>query len=685
MELNNSITRLKGMGPKTTDIFEKNGIHTVEDLLYFFPRAWINATEVCLIKDLRVGMSALLQVKVVMTKEGISQRTRVPYLKATVADISGSVDVMWFHARYLKEKIKADKEFLIYGKLQGWRAENAMIMSPKFITEPSIIPVYPTIGGLASNKTRTLMQQLQSTATTLPDYIPESIRTDRGIISLAQAVQYMHFPQTIAQINEARLRLGFDELLMLMVPSLIAKQERAEEQTEALSTDKSLVKKWYKTLPFDLTTDQKTTIDEILTDLAESKPMNRLVQGDVGSGKTVVGLAATLQAIASNKQVVWLAPTELLAQQHFATAQKLLGPAMGRLGIGLWTRTNHMIALNNDERKASSDEIMQQPIIIGTHALLSEKVNFQNLGLLIIDEQHRFGVKQRAQLRLFSGRPIHLLSMTATPIPRTMALVLYGDLKLSTIKHKPSGRKPVVTRVVEEHNRSKAYEFIGDHIRSGDQVYVVCPTIVPAKDDEANVFNQLFEEIEEKKAVTTQFEKLKTIFPACRVEMLHGKLKAKDKDEIMAGFRNHDIDILVSTTVIEVGVDVPNATFIVIEDADRFGLAQLHQLRGRVGRGEKQSFCLLFSSDNSSSVTANARLKTMEESNDGFVLAEKDLQLRGPGELTGLAQSGIPPLRFASLTDGNRIAEIREIARELIRNPAFSTSLDRFWRSHHPE
>lgn len=685
MRLSDPIEVLRGMGPKTAEAFRKNGISTLEDLIHFFPRAWIDASRVIRICDLRLGQSGLLDVQVVTAKEGMSQRTRIPYLRALVADTSGSVEVMWFHARYLKDKIKPGSRFMIYGRLHGWQAQQALIMSPKFITEPSILAVYSEISGLPSAKIRQFFLQLKPLIETLPDYLPTDILLTESLLPRAKAISAMHFPQSMNEIAEAKKRLAFDELLMLMVPALRTKMKHAEESATILGQSEKELTEWKKSLPFPLTEDQNKVIAEVIHDLSQPKPMNRLVQGDVGSGKTVIGLAGVLQTVLAGKQAVWLAPTELLARQHYETTKRLLLPFLATkkedFSLSLWTRTQHLKSSCNGEEKAINPA--ECDFIIGTHALLSDKISLDNLGLLIIDEQHRFGVKQRAQLRMLGGKPIHLLSMTATPIPRTLALVLYGDLDLSTIHQKPAGRKEITTRVVEELNRAKSFQFIDRHIDAGGQVYVVCPTIEPSKDEEANVFNQLFEEVEEKKAVKTWYEKLQKQFPHRHLAMLHGKLKANEKNEIMERFRTGEINILVTTTVIEVGVDVPNANIMVIEAAERFGLAQLHQLRGRVGRSDRQSFCLLFPSNPSQK--DNARLKIMEQSSDGFVLAEKDLELRGPGELTGLAQSGIPTLRFASFQDKQLIQRVQSVAPTLLDSPLFSESTDRFWRMYHPE
>ncbi len=676
MELSYPIGVLKGMGPKTREVFHQHSILTLEDLLYFFPRGWMDASTVVPLSDLRVGKPALIDVQIVTIKEGMSQRSRLPYMKCMVADTTGSTEVIWFHPRFLRHKVKVGARFLLHGTLN--RLGNVVTMvSPKFIDSPAVIPIYPQIGGLAPHKVRPLMQQLKPLLEKVADYLPEKVRTDQNLLSLSATLLAMHFPKSLDDITQAKKRLAFDELLMIVMPSLMNQEARDKEQVPILTIQKKNVDNWIIRLPFPLTGDQQTVIDTILGDLALTKPMNRLVQGDVGSGKTVVGFAAMLAVLSAGKQVVWLAPTELLAAQHFATAQKMLPP---EISVGLWTRSQHT---TREEEKAQLDTVLSQHFVIGTHALLQDKIEFKDLGLLIIDEQHRFGVNQRAKLRNFGGKPIHLLSMTATPIPRTMALLVYADLRLSVIKQMPAGRKPITTRVVEEANREKAYAFIDQHVAIGEQVYVVCPAIEPSQDDEASIFNSLFEAVDEKKAVTTWVKELQVIFPHRRIQELHGKMKSAEKEEIMTAFREGRIDILVSTTVIEVGVDVPNATFMVIENAERFGLAQLHQLRGRVGRGEKQSFCLLFPS--SDSKKENERLQLMESTTDGFVLAEKDLELRGPGELTGLAQSGLPALKYASLQDAQLIEIVKNVAQDLLHNPLFGASLERFWRFYHPE
>ncbi len=683
MKLAHSIRVLKGMGPKTADHFIKHGIVSLEDLLTFFPRAWHDARTITPIGALRGGSSFVIEATVVRVQEGRSQKTRMPYLRALMTDATGSLEVLWFNASYLKQVLKPDKQFLLYGLVQGWQTDKRIMMAPRFLDKPTILPIYSEIGGVSSAKIQTFIRQLESSIPELEDYLPPAIARRLGVLSRHDTVARMHFAETMDDLLAARKRLGFDELIMIAAPSLLAEEQRQQEVTDPLAGKSATLQEWQSSLPFALTNDQKEAIATIVKDIGLSKPMNRLLQGDVGSGKTVVALAAALQAINAGKQVVWLAPTELLAEQHFGTTQKLLLGCAPVKSIGLLTRSLHKQSVTGQESKETKEVVCQSDLVIGTHALLGEGLTFPRLGLLVIDEQHRFGVKQRAQLRHMAGKPVHLLSMTATPIPRTMALLLYGDLELSVIKEKPLGRKPVTTRVVSEANRAKAYAFIDAHVAHGEQVYVVCPLIEPPEDKGDIALTSLFDTIEEKKAVTQWQQEIQRQFPLRRVGLLHGKLKPVEKQSVMESFRKGEINILVTTSVIEVGVDVPNATIMVIENAERFGLAQLHQLRGRVGRSDVQSFCFLFPS--SAQQQDNARLATMEETNDGFVLAQKDLELRGPGQITGLVQSGMPELRFASFDDMEQMQTIKDIARELLSDPQFEAFVQRFWRTYHPE
>lgn len=678
LELHHPIGALKGVGPKTVEVFYKHGIRTVEDLLYFWPRAWIDASQVTPLCKAKTDQAILCQVRVVAIKSGISYKNRLPFIRATLADATGSIDAMWFRQPYLKNRLKNGIEHWLYGRVHQWRAGERLLISPKFMTGPEIMPVYSEIGGLTSEKIRRLVGDLLPICNGIEDHIANDIRQQLNVLELKQALKTIHAPNSLVEIQQAKDRFGIEELIMTAVPGLLAKQAREKEKAQAMSEHKVAMTTWVKSLPFELTNSQKAAIDTIIHDLTLDRPMNRLLQGDVGSGKTVVALAASLETHFSGRQVVWLAPTELLACQHYAVIKNLLN-ITDDCYVALWTGSVRQI----NGAMATRDKITKADIIIGTHAVLQHKMTFDNLGLLIIDEQHRFGVKQRALLRKLSGNPVHLLSMTATPIPRTMALTMYGDLDISTLVDKPLGRKHITTRVVEEANRDKAYEFIDKHIAAGRQVYVVCPMIEPSKDAEANVFVSLFQLLDERKAVKTQFEEMQKKFPNRQIGLLHGKMKPGEKSQAMNNFRAGKTDILVSTSVIEVGVDVPNVTIMVIESAERFGLATLHQLRGRVGRSDMQSFCMLFPS--SDSKKENARLQLLESTNDGFILAEEDLKLRGPGELTGLAQSGLPRLKFATFDDLVKVEKIKTVLPKLIEIPRFREAVDRFWRLYHPE
>lgn len=681
LELHHPIGALPGVGPKTGDVFHKQGIRTVEDLLYFFPRAWIDATKVSPVSEAKRDTPILCDVRVISVKSGMSHKNRLPYIRAVLADESDTIDAMWFHAPYLKTKLTTGSRHLLYGTVHGWKSGERMLVSPKFMNQAEIIPVYTEIGGLNSEKIRRFISSLLPALEKTQDHLSDDVRTTLGVASILETLQKIHAPQSLQDITVAKARLAFEELMMVAVPSLLAKSQREAEQAVPLSVASDVVNEWVDTLPFHLTNGQSEAVSILLRDIEKTRPMNRLLQGDVGSGKTVVALAGALKTVRAKRQVVWLAPTELLAAQHFSTTQQLLQRHHPDIQVVLWTRTQKI--KTGTESPAIKKDLDRADIVIGTHAVLNDSFVFEQLGLLIIDEQHRFGVKQRALLRKLSDRAVHLLSMTATPIPRTMALTLYGDLDISTIREKPLGRKDVVTRVVGDVDRPKAYDFIEKHMQAGHQVYVVCPMIEPTADKEANLFIEKFQSMEEVKAVTQWFSEMQKVFPSRRVGLLHGKMKGVDKEKVMQQFRDGSIDILVSTSVIEVGVDVPNATIMAIESAERFGLATLHQLRGRVGRSDKPSFCFLFPSTREK--MENTRLQLLESTNDGFILAQKDLELRGPGELTGLAQSGLPRLRFATFDDLEKIEKIKEVLPELAASEHFREAVDRFWRLYHPE
>lgn len=678
--LADSIRVLRGMGEKTARVFESRLVFTLEDLSYFLPRGWLDATTVVPLARLRPDVIGVVRVKVLTVQLGRSQRSGTPYLRATIGDETDTIGAMWFHPRFLANRIYVGATLLLYGRCRRLGAGERVMMAPSLLAKPAILPVYPAIGGVTTGRIRALMGQLQPLIAEMSDFLPPNILVDHQLCSLTQALNNLHFPENLAAVETARRRWGFDEILLLLAPSLINRRTWDKTTIDRLPPNPATLASWRASLPFILTDDQERTIEAINHDLARPQPMNRLIQGDVGSGKTVVALAAAIQTMTAGKAVVWLAPTELLARQHFLTASKLLGKTILDRPIGLWTRTQRVI---NDHgiKKASSGQLAAMALIIGTHALLADSLDLPPLGLLIIDEQHRFGVNQRGRLRQRGA--VHLLSMTATPIPRTLALALYGNLDISVIRTKPLGRKPIITRVVAEKNRSRAYAFIDTHVSRGRQVYVICPAVEPVELDEGIVFGSLFQTIEETKAVTTWHKTIQSVFPRRRVAMLHGKMASNEKKTTMDAFRRREIDILVSTTVVEVGVDVPGATIMVVENAERFGLAQLHQLRGRVGRSDCQSYCLLFPTVDSQ--RDHARLKLLEATDDGFALAQQDLDTRGPGELAGESQSGLPRLRFADLRDVRQVEIAQKVAGELIDLPEFRQACERFWRSSHPE
>lgn len=671
VRIDSSIELVPGVGPKTASILRNHNISTVRDLLYFFPRTWIDATKPALIPELPYGEMAVFSGQLSLITEGKTKKG-LKFVKAQISDEAGSVDAMWFNMPYLRRTLKTDTLYYFYGQLKFWTGGQKVVMAPKILRDLSVIPIYKEIGAVPSYQLQKLIKPLLPLANNVVDFLPDDIRLEKSLAAESDAVIIMHQPENINQLALAEKRLGLDELLMMSAPALMAKRARKALTRKAFVINKPKLDSWIGNLPFKLTEDQATTIGEILDDLAKPQPMNRLVQGDVGSGKTVVGLAAAIEAHVNNEQTVWLAPTEVLANQHYATAQKLL--AGQGLTVALWTRVSKN---TTGLEKANVTDVVEADLIIGTHAVLSADNPVPRLGLLIIDEQHRFGVKQRAFLRRAAKEPPHLLSLTATPIPRTLNLLVYGDLQVSRISTKPVERKTVISRVVESTNRQKAYEFIDQHIDAGEQVFVVCPQIDAAEESGDTLFNS------QTISVTEVFQSLAKQFPTRKIGLLHGKLKSKDKQTVMDQFRNGVLDILVSTTVIEVGVDVPNATIMMIEGAERFGLVQLHQLRGRIGRGTRQSFCLLFPS--SEDKADNHRLKLIESTSDGFELAENDLKLRGPGEIIGEAQSGIPKFRFADLNNEDGIREAIELSDQLLDDEKFSAAVLAFWQSKHPE
>lgn len=636
------ITLLKSMGFKT-----------VEDLLLHYPfryedKSRITAINLFSLQETNNSRGRLSAIKNERTKTGKMIQ------KATFTDEEGAaIECVWFNQPFLANQWDFPRKVMISGKVKysnGRMTFVSPVIEPwteEQIHTAAIVPTYHETEGLTSKWFREKIAPLLPAASEFPDILPEEIRQQYGFPTKAKAIRTVHFPESTEDLEKAKQMLAFEELFILQLSALQQKKKWADQKGAiALPMDAELMKSFQEKLPFQLTGAQKISLYQVLKDCEKEQPMLRLLQGDVGSGKTVVSAMAMLPYLQKGYQCVVMSPTEILTKQHFSTLRKLLPDFSTALLIG---------SLSEKEKKELHEKISAGEIqlIIGTHALIQDQVTFPKLAFAVIDEQHRFGVLQRAELVKKSPHITpHLLMMSATPIPRTLALTIYGDQELSIINEMPPGRKPIITKVVHPEARRQANLFIDDQITKGRQVFVICPLIEESEKLEA-------------KSVLKEFERLKTEdFPHRRIEYLHGKMKASEKDEIMQRFKDREFDILVSTSVIEVGIDIPNATVMLIEGAERFGLSQLHQFRGRVGRNDLQSYCFLFTTNKEQQ--SARRLKAMADYTDGFKLAEIDLEIRGPGEVYGLQQSGLPDLKMASIMDGRTIAMAREKAQELL-------------------
>lgn len=653
--LSTEVQYVKGVGPRLAKVLEKLNIHTVGDLLYHFPRRYEDRTQFARIASLQHGQSATIR-GAILTADNMQTRGKLVLTKVVVDDGTSSLVLTWFNQKWRKEQFLKlrGREIVAYGTVSAgrWGVE---MSSPEWelysedtdaLSSGRVVPVYPLTEGLFENTLRGIMANaLEAYGSLIEENLPEEVRDRLDLMDAQVAMRNIHFPESVEAMEAARKRFVFEELFLLQLALAMRKRGiEAPGRGIAFQIPADFDEQLKEILPFELTGAQKRVIKEIAANMAKPICMNRLIQGDVGSGKTAVALAAMLIAVRNGYQAALMAPTEILAEQHYKNITNMVGLAdlMG-IHIDLLTgslKSRHRREVN--ERIASG----QTQIAIGTHALIQEGVEFRKLGLVIVDEQHRFGVMQRAAL-MEKGLTPDMLVMTATPIPRTLTLTLYGDLDVSIIDELPPGRKPIKTHWKQIGERRKVYAALRTLIDQGRQAYVVCP---------------LIEESEklQVQAATDLAEFLQTdVFPDLKIGLLHGGMKSEEKDAVMSLFRAGEIHILVSTTVIEVGVDVANATVMVIEDADRFGLAQLHQLRGRVGRGDEQSYCVMICEGNSQD--SIKRMTTMASTNDGFVIAEEDLKLRGPGEFYGTRQSGMPEL---TITDIFRDIPILELARE---------------------
>lgn len=709
LTLNTDIEKINRVGLTTAKRLKKLGITTIQNLLFYWPFRYDDFTKLTPIDQLQPDTKANIVGQIELIQNKRSPRKRMYITEALVSDGTETIKVIWFNQPFIARNLHVGDTVSLAGKIYNDYG-GIMMNSPTYekiyptpaspakvgsatplldkerelggevkpVHTQGLVPNYHLTANITQKQIRFLIKQVIGLARQIPDWLPIEIKKDLQLSDLGGSITKIHFPKNQADIEKAKQRLGFNELFLIQLQSQIIKQELKSAKAQIIKFKEKETKNFVNSLPFKLTNAQRKTSWEILQDISKNRPMTRLLEGDVGSGKTIVAVIAMLNAALNNKQAVLMVPTEILAQQHFDLICKLLNNF--NIKIGLLTRSQKKInpatshqppatfkQTNNITKKNIIDNINKGKIdiIIGTHALIQEDAQFNNLSLIIIDEQHRFGVKQRKALTVRTEQcPVpttpHLLSMTATPIPRSLALALYGDLDISIIDEMPKNRKKIITRVVPEKKRKQAYDFILGQIKNNRQIFVICPLIDIS--DKLGV-----------KSVREEYKKLnEQIFPNLKIDFLHGRMKAKEKQEIMQNFLNNKTKILVSTSVVEVGIDIPNAAIMMIEGADRFGLAQLHQFRGRVGRREYQSYCFLFTDSNNEKTLS--RLSALVNNNDGFSLAKMDLKFRGPGEVYGTAQKGFPELKIASLFDYELIKQAKQEAEKIIKIDASLTN-----------
>ncbi len=633
-KLSDPITILKGIGPTKAKQFENLNIRTLQDLICHFPRGYEDRTKLTTIDKLEVDTPACFKAMVMNHPRTSHIRKGLDLTRVQVADHTARLSVTFFNNKYAAEQLQYGREYIFYGAVSGdfigYNMTNPIFeaLDSQPVTTRRILPIYPLTAGLTNAAVLKAVRQALAICDPPAEILPEAVRQQYGILPAERAYYAIHEPATMAEAELAKRRLIFEEFFVFSAGLSLMRAARSDKKT--VPYENTDLRPFYAALPFQLTGAQNRAIAEILADFRRGAPMNRLVQGDVGSGKTMVAAAAAYCAATNGKQAAMMAPTEILAEQHYQSLSRLLTP----LGLRLGLLTGSM---KEKEKKSVRAQLADGEIdlVIGTHALITDATVFNDLGLVIADEQHRFGVAQRSKLSA-KGQDPHLLVMSATPIPRTLALIMYGDLEVSILDERPPGREDVDTFLVNESYRARINAFIRKQVAEGHQCFVVCPAV------EEN------EELGIKSAEVWAQTLQQTVFPDLRVALLHGQMKGSEKEGIMAAFAKGEADILVATTVIEVGVDVPNSTLMVIEDADRFGLSQLHQLRGRVGRGSAKSYCIL-TSQNRNPETLN-RIKAFCKTNDGFRIAEEDLKMRGPGDFFGSRQSGLPAFRVADLS-----------------------------------
>ncbi|MGI6207147.1 MAG: ATP-dependent DNA helicase RecG [Anaerolineae bacterium] len=680
LSLDDPVERLSGVSDVRKRQLARLGVRTVRDFLYLTPRRHEDFSALKPISHLSVGdeVSLIARVQDVRTRQ---VRPNLRITTAILSDATGQMRATWFNQKGLEARLRAGRDLIISGRVGQYLGRLSMDspewepLSREHLNTARIVPIYPLTEGLGHRWIRRVMKRaLDTYLPVVVDPLPESLRIRYGLDELAWALRALHFPETWDEVDRAKKRLAFDELLVLQLGMLQRRRRAQAAGVPPLTVDEAWMEQFSAGLPFTLTEAQKRAIGEIRRDLARGHPMARLLQGDVGSGKTVVALASMLMAIANGKQAALMAPTEILAEQHMRSIGRLLEGAQG----APFAAARPVLltgSLSAQEKAQIREEIAQGSanLVIGTHALIQQSVTFQDLGLVVVDEQHRFGVEQRAELASKGEHP-HVLAMSATPIPRTLALTLYGDMDVSILDELPPGRQRILTAWRDNQSREGVYDFLRDEVGRGRQAFVVCPEIDGS-------------ESEDTRAAVDVYDRLRKVtFPELRVGLLHGRMRADKKEEVMQAFARGDLDILVSTSVVEVGIDVPNATVMMVEEAHRFGLAQLHQFRGRVGRGQHRSYCILMS-DRAGDV-GERRLEAIVKETDGFRLAEIDLELRGPGEFFGTRQSGLPDLKMARLTD-LRTLELARSAAEVVldEDPTLTStqyrelraSVVRFW------
>ena len=664
LKLDSQVQYIKGIGPKRSFYFKKIGVEIINDLLFLVPRRYIDYSDIFKIKNLQINNEATVIGKIQLV-ELQKIKNRVNLTKILLTDDSGSINIKWFNRPDLKKKFKVGDWLLISGKVSFFYDRQFVnplyeIISEEEIMEKthgSIIPVYPLTDGLSLwDIKRAIKISLDACLDEIRETLPQSITKKHNLMSLSEAIYNLHFPTKIEKAIAARRRLVYDEFFFFELILAKRKMKFMNETGIPLKENGKLTEKFVRLLPFQLTKGQTEVIKSIVNNMEQLRPMNRLLQGDVGSGKTIVALYAMLVSVENGYQSVLMAPTEILAEQHFIVLSEILK----KLNVESLLLTS---SIKGDERQTTIQKIHsgEAQIIFGTHALIEEEIMFKNLGLAVVDEQHRFGVMQRAAL-VNKGINPDFLVLSATPIPRTIALTLYGDLDISMLKEKPPSRGEVITKIVNEKKKGTTFEFVRQEVSKGRQVFVICPIIEKSETLDLKSVNEVYQEIT-------------SAFPECSVGVIHGRLKTAERMSIMNEFRCGNLSILVATTVIEVGVDIPNASVMLIEHPERFGLAQLHQLRGRIGRGAQKSYCFLFLNRYVPPETFE-RISFFEKNNDGFALAQKDIKLRGPGEILGKKQHGLPDIKIGDLeADKDLLFLARDDAFELVKkDPEISSS-----------